>query len=331
MTQPAPAAPAQAKLRNKWLVLVVLSIGNIMTTLDGSMVNVSYPALADAFNTDTSNILWATVAYWVTSVSLLLTMGWIGDVFGRGRVFTSGFVVFTVGVALSGLAVNFPLFLAARFIQAFGGAMVLSNLNAIITGSFPAEERGKALGVSAAIVGMGLTLGPLLGGVLLDLFDWRAVFLARAPLGLVGVVMAWKFVSRTVPGGARYKFDYIGALALFASMASVLLCINRGGKLGFTSPVVIACAVAAAVFVPFMVWTQMRSPRPILDFSLFKDRSYLFSLLSIQGHYMAYGAIILLAPFFFLDALEFSPTRMGLFISAFFVGRTVVGPMAGSL
>ena len=316
---------------NKWVVLSVISIGTFMSTLDGGMASVSYPALAEAFHTDTSTVLWVNVAYWVTSVGLLLTLGWLGDLAGRRRVYTLGFVVFTTGILLAAVSSNVWQLIGARIFQGVGLSMVLSNLNALITTSFPSAERGKAMGASGAVAGVGLSMGPLLGGLLLDVLDWRALFYSRVPLGLLGAALAWWLLPPDRVERGRFRMDFLGAAALFGTMATFLLVVNQGGRLGFGSLPVIALALGAAIFTPLLVWSQRRSVRPILDFSLFRSGRYTLSLLALVGHYLSHGGIMLVAPFFLIGALGFSATRMGLFIAVFYIGRTFVAPTAGSL
>ena len=318
-------------LRNRWVVLSVISIGTLMSTLDGGMVGVSYPAVAEAFDVDTSTVLWITVAFWVTSVGLLLTLGWMGDVAGRRRVFTAGHVVFTVGILLSAASSNVWQLIAFRILQGVGASMVLSNLNAFITEAFPSEERGKVLGISGAVVGLGLSAGPLLGGLFLDLLDWRAIFYTRAPLGVLGAALGWWLLPRDRVAGGPIRMDFLGAVALFGTLGCFLLVVNQGGRLGYGSPSVIGLALATGAFLPVLVWSQVRSVRPILDFALFRSRGYAVGLTVLVSHYLAHGPIILVAPFFFIDALGYSASKMGLFIAAFFMGRTFLAPVAGWL
>ena len=235
------------------------SIATFMSTLDGGMMSVAYPALATAFVTDTSTVLWVTVSYWVTGVGLLLTLGWLGDVAGRNRVFILGFLVFSLGLIAGGASQNIWHLIGSRVLQGVGSSMILSNLNALITAAFPPRERGKALGLSGAVVGVGLTMGPLLGGLLLDLLDWRALFYSRVPIGLLGAALAWWVLPRDRAVGGGIRVDLIGAAALFGTLASFLLFVNRGGKLGFDSSIALSMAVATAVFLPVLIWSERRS------------------------------------------------------------------------
>ena len=146
---------------NKWVVLTIVSLGTILTTLDGGMVQVGYPALAKAFNLDPSDILWVTVSFWITSVGLMLTLGWIGDVAGRKNMFVLGFLIFSIALISASLSQYFWQLIVSRILQGVGSALLLSNLNALITTAFPEEERGTAIGISGGVVGVGLTVGPL--------------------------------------------------------------------------------------------------------------------------------------------------------------------------
>jgi EmrB/QacA subfamily drug resistance transporter len=314
---------------NKWVVLSVASIGTLMSTVDGGVASVAYPALAGAFEVDTSTVVWFTVAFWVTTVGLMLTLGWIGDLAGRRRMFIGGFLLFAAGLVFTSVAANIWQVIASRVVQGVGSAMLLSNLNALITSSFPPEERGKALGVSGAVVGIGLSAGPLVGGLLIDVLDWRALFYTRAPMGVIGAVLSWLVLPQdTVPGGS-VRVDVWGAVSVFGSLACFLLVVNQGGNLGFGSPAVITLALATGLFSVLLAWTQRRAARPILDFALFRTRQYALSLSILFTHYLSYGAIMLAAPFLLADGMGFSATKMGLYIAAFYFGRTVLAPVAG--
>lgn len=321
-----------ACLRNsKWVALTVVSIGTLTSTLDSGMVGVAYPALAKDLKTETSTVVWVTVAFWVTNVGLLLILGWTGDVLGRRRVFVGGFLVFTLGIMAAAVSLNVWQLILARIFQGVGSSMLLSNLNALIVVNFPDGERGKAMGISGSIVGVGLTLGPLLGGWLLEVLDWRALFYSRVPLGVVGSVLAWVLLPRDRIRLDRSRIDLLGAGSLLGILITALLVVNQGGRLGFTSPLVIGMVVVSGVLIPVLLWSERRSARPIVGFTLLKSRQYAVGLLSLICHYVSHGAIMLAAPFFFLDSLGFSATKMGVFVAAFFVGRTFLAPYAGRL
>ncbi len=322
---------ADSGTANRWWVLAIVSIGTLSSTLEGGIIVTVFPALARAFDTDSSTVLWVTVVYWVSAVGLLMTLGWLGDVAGRRRVFAWGMGIFALGMLLSAAAFSIWDLLLWRVLQGIGSAMVLANVNALITEHFPARERGKALGVSGAVVGLGLTAGPFAGGFLIDLLDWRAVFYSRVPIAVVGALLAWWVLPDDRAQGERPHVDPIGAAALFGAMGSLLLIVNQGGKLGFTSSPVIVGALVAALSLPALAWSERRSPRPILEVRLFASRQYTFGLLVLLHHYLSQGGILLVAPFFMLDSLGYSATKMGIFIAAFSATRTFLAPLAGRL
>jgi len=210
-----PAIPRKERISYKWLVLLSLSIGTFMSTLDASIVNISLPRLTEVFNTEPSIVLWVTVAYLLVSVGLMLSIGKLGDLFGRKRVYVSGLAIFTIGLVLCSLSQSVVQLILARVVQAIGSAMVIAVGNAIITAVFPAQERGKALGLMGAIVSTGLLSGPVVGGFLLDVLDWRAIFYVRIPVGIIGLVMGWMFLREQEKSSSGTRFDWGGAVTLF--------------------------------------------------------------------------------------------------------------------
>jgi len=212
-----PVVSGNKRVSYKWLVLLTLSIGTFMVTLDSSIVNISLPRLTEVFNTEPSIVLWVTVAYLLVSVGLMLSIGKLGDLFGRKRVYISGLTLFTIGLVLCAISQSVVQLILARVVQAIGSAMVIALGNAIITTVFPAQERGKALGLLGAIVSTGLLSGPVIGGVLLDALDWRAIFYVRIPVGIIGLVMSWIFLREQERKNTDTRFDWGGAITLFGS------------------------------------------------------------------------------------------------------------------
>ena len=285
-------------------MLLVAALGNLVLTIDSGIMGVSYPALADAFETDTSTVLWVSVAFWVTGVGLVMTVGWLSDVGGRRLSYTLGFVLYSLALGLSAITAELWQLIAARVFMGLGSAMILAGVNAIILDRFGPRERAKAIGIAGAVVGIGLTTGPLAGGWLLDELGWRALFYTRVPISLVAAGLSWWVLDSQERDGKRdFAVDRLGAVALFAVLASFLVMVNRGAEDGLLSPLVLAMAGLLIVSVPVLVASQRRSARPILDFGLFRRPGYGFGLGVLVFHYTSLGAILLLAPFFFIDAL----------------------------
>ena len=314
--QPADTSRQRPIAVNKGRTLLVVAVGTFMSTLDGGMVSVSYPALAESFHTDTSTVLWVSVAFYLTSTGLLFTLGWIGDVMGRRRVYLLGFVIFTLGMLLSSLATSIYLLLFFRVVQGAGSAMNLSTGNAILAGVYPAGERGKAFGITGAVVGLGLASGPFLGGLILEHLDWRALFYLRLPVGVLAMLLAWLYLPKDPTRGGSISVNFIGAAALFGSLATLMLMINQGGRAGFTSSVPLVMAGLFPVFALVYILAERKVERPIIDFALFKERMYSLNMAALFFHYVSQGSVILLTPFYLINSLGYSPFTMGLLLSA---------------
>ena len=319
------------RFSNKWIILAIISLGTFSTTLEGGMLVTAYPVLTDAFNIQVATVLWVTVAFWVTSVGVMMTFGWLGDVAGRRQVYAWGLVIFALGLLFSGMAFSFWQLILFRVFQGIGCAMILANVNALITQTFPKKQRGLALGFSGAVVGLGLTIGPFLGGILLDVMDWRSIFYSRVPIAIAGALLSFYILPDDRPLKRKFDVDLIGAFALLVALSSSLLYINQGASLGFTSPIVIAMFLLTVGFSPIFIWAENRSSRPIIEIGLFRNKQYTLSILILISHYLAQGGVLLIAPFFMLESLEYSATKMGIIMAAFSASRPFLAPIAGRL
>src|SRR5437588_9044666 len=167
----------EPKGTNKWAVMVVVAIGIFMATLDSSIVNISLPTIAAYFSIPLSGAVeWVVIAYLVATAAILLTAGRLADMIGRKIVWSAGLIIFTVGSAICGAAPTLSVLIAARLFQGIGGALLMAVSPALLTGAFPAHERGRALGLNAITVSLGITVGPTLGGFITQSFSWRWIF-----------------------------------------------------------------------------------------------------------------------------------------------------------
>ena len=316
-------------LSNKWVYLAVISIGTFIVTLDGGMVGLTYPALVDAFNSESSDVIWVSICYWVTAVGLMHTLGWMGDVAGRKLIYILGLIVLTIGIIFSSISPNLLWIIISRVGQGIGAAMILSNLNAYITDIFPANERGKALGISGSIVGFGLTLGPILGGILLEIAGWRALFYSRIPLGIIAAVLSYLILPKDRVKSLSHFIDIKGVIVLFVCFSSILIAVNQFGKNGIASSQVIISTIIFIIFLPLVIWSERKSVRPIIDASLLRNRNYSFGILSLLLHYLAHGSVLLAAPFLLLTAMGYEPVKAGVMMAAFSAPRICLAPFAG--
>jgi len=315
----------------KWLVLLTVAIGSFMGTLDASIVNISFPRLTQVFETEPSVVMWVSVAYLLVSVGLMLTLGRIGDTYGRKRVYILGFTVFTLGLVLCSLSQSIVQLILARVVQAMGSAMTVAISTAIVTAAFPNEERGKALGILGGVVSSGLLSGPVLGGLILDALDWRAIFYIRVPVGIIGIIMALILLKEQKDAETGLKFDLGGAATLFGGLSCLLLFFNFGGRLGFTSPLAIILVASAVALLALFIIFERRVSHPIVDLSLFRNRVFAAANISLIFMFVAISANTFLMPFFLIDGLGHSASRTGLIFATISFTALIVGPVSGWL
>ena len=332
LANPAPQPPRLRTLRSyKWTAFIVVALGTLVTTLDGTIVFIAYPALSATFQVDASVVAWISIAYSLGTTSLLLTMGWVGDALGRERVYLLGLLVFTVPMALVAFSQNIAQLIVFRAAQGVGAAMILATMVPIVTEEFPPRQRGLAFGLIGAVVGIGLGSGPPLGGLILDVLDWRGLFYTRIPLGAVALVMGWLLLKRGSRLPGPLHLDIAGTVLLSALLGSFLLAVSQTGRLGIGASSVVTAWVLSAVLFPLFVFRETRARRPIVDLSVFRNPAFSRSIVALLAHYQAWIAVIFLMPFIMVNGMGFAAARAGLILGVFAMVRSLASPVSGWL
>ena len=315
----------------KWKALGTVAMGTIMAAMDMSIVNLAFPTLTRVFNTDLATVLWVTLAYVLVNVSIMLIIGRVSDFLGRRRIYVLGISIFSLGILASALAQSIGQLIFFRCLQAVGGAMIISCGAAIVTEAFPEKEMGKGLGFLGVAVSIGFICGPMVGGLLLDWMDWRAVFYMRFPVGFITVLMAVFLLEKDQGSPGKIRVDLVGAFASSAGLLCLVFGLNQIRKLGAGSAWVWLSIGTGFFFLVIFTLFESRTDDPIVDLSLFKNRDFSSATGSLFLTFVAAPAFILIMPFYLIEGLGLSPSTAGLFFAVNSTVTMLIGPASGWL
>jgi EmrB/QacA subfamily drug resistance transporter len=316
----------------KWWVLATISAVNLMTSLDASILYTSLPCLATVFRVDASVAGWLNIVYYIVSLSLMLPLSKVGDALGRKKVFVCGLAVYASGLTLAALSFTMTQLIIARALQGVGAAMAVALGTAITVVVFPSKERGKAVGILVGIGSAGLVVGPVIGGFLLDLLDWRAVFYVRVPVIIACLVAASIIISeQRREKKEAFVFDVAGAVALFVWLSALLLFLSLASRWGFSSIPSLLLATSAIVFFCLFIVVEIKSREPTIDLRLFKSR--LVSAATVSAIVIAVGtsSTAFLFPFYLLKGLGVSGSAIGGYMAVLAAPSLLFSPLSGRL
>lgn len=316
--------------REKWFVLLAVAATTLLATIDASIVNVAFPTLVDELSTSFNIIQWVALAYLLTIATLTMSMGRLGDVVGKKRLFVTGIVLFTGASALCGLAPDVSWLIGFRVLQALGSVLILALGAAILVEAFPSYERGKALGWIGTTVSLGVVSGPAIGGVLISTFGWRAIFFVNIPVGILAIYLSLRHVPNTRPVQGQ-RFDVIGALLMSVSLFSLSLALTLGQDLGFAAPLIVAGFAVSALAAGAFVMVELKVPSPMLQLRLFKNPMLSVSVVTGFLMFSCVSATFFLLPFYLEGVLEFGVGQVGLLLGVAPLMMGLVSPTAGTL
>jgi EmrB/QacA subfamily drug resistance transporter len=321
--------PAAHALR--WKTLGVLSLSLVIIGLDNTILNVALPTLQAEFDASASTLQWMVDAYLLVFAGLLLVFGTLGDRLGRKLALQSGIAIFGLASLGAVLAQSAGEVIAIRSLMGVGAALIMPATLSIIANVFPPEERGKAIGIWAALAAVGIGLGPLAGGLLIEWFDWSAVFLLNVPVALAAVLLGIRFVpeSRDPRPGA---FDVAGAVLSTAGFTVLVYAIIEAPGEGWGSPLILGLLAVAAVVLAAFLWWERRTDQPMLDLGFFRNPRFSVGTLAVSVAFFALlGGIFALTQYLQFahgySAIEagavMSPIALGLVMGAGSSSRAV--------
>jgi EmrB/QacA subfamily drug resistance transporter len=317
----------------KWIALAIAGTSTVLGTSDFSIVLIALPTLTEVFDTQTSTVVWVSLGFQLVSLGLVLPAGRFGDLFGVRRVFAGGMLVYAIGMLLSGLAPGIMPLILARMVQSAGAAMSNALSSAIVISAFPRAERGKALGMLMSLAGLGMMIGPSLGGLLLGTLGWRWIFLTRVPLALLAFALAVLLLEKDHARENRPegRFDVIGSINLFFAASTFAIGVNRGSSEGFDSLPFIAFTGTSALLIATFIFRALRSPSPVIDLRLFARRAFAVGSGLMVVATMSVVTLSFLMPFYLIIGKGLSPAAAGLVLLAGAMVTIVMSPVAGRL
>ncbi|MFD0767508.1 MFS transporter [Bacillus sp. CGMCC 1.60114] len=316
--------------QKRWTILVILNLFVFMATLDSSIVNIALPDISKYFQLSIAKTEWVVSSYLIAICTLILFFGKLGDMFGKIKIFKIGTVIFVIGSLLCGFSISLSWLVLFRIVQALGASMTMANSQGIVTDIFPANERGKALGLVGTFVSLGAIAGPSLGGLLVSTFGWNYIFWVNVPIGLIAIIFGWVIFPDDL-NFSHVKLDIAGSLLFSIFIVSFFSGLLLGQQIGYTDIRIIA--TFAVGLISFIIFLRVESQisEPMLHLSLFKNS--LFSLSILVGFlvFVANFCFNIIAPFYTQNILGLSPLSAGFLLMLFPITMSVVAPISGAL
>ncbi|MGH7929057.1 MAG: MFS transporter [Candidatus Binatia bacterium] len=312
-------------------ILWQVSLGLVLVAINHRSIQVALPTLTDVFRTDLSFIQWVLLVYDLAVIGLVLTLGRLGDLFGRKWIYISGFMLFVLASLLCGVAQTSGQLIAFRVLQGMGGAMILANGRALVTINVPASERGKALGLTSMAFHVGYIAGPTLGGFIIDSLGWRWIFYMTVPIGLASAYFGSRVLKERAKSATQIKVDFAGAALLLVATTCFIYALNQLPHLGWRHPAVLFFFFVSLASLAGFIGVEKRAETPILSLSLFRERLFTAANLSLFFITATQSAIGVLIPFYLQNLIGFTPTQMGWILIGSSVVIIGVAPLAGWL
>jgi EmrB/QacA subfamily drug resistance transporter len=329
---PVPAVPGKLSTQSPWVLIGVVMVGNFLGPLYSSVANVVLPNLVASFGSDVETMEWVVTGYMLGYSIAMPVAGWLADTFGRRRMYLIGLALFTAASILTAVAWDSSSLIAFRILQAIGGGIVSPTAMALIADVVPPQQRGRALGVWGLGMMLAPTFGPVVSGWIVDNFDqWRLIFLLGIPFGVIGLVLAYVKLPHDDARIGRAPFDVWGFGLLTVALAAFLIPLTQGERVGWGDPSILGSfALATASFAGF-IWRELRTPHPMMDLTLFHERTFSIAvgLRSVLG--MGYYFAIFLLPLFTQNVLGWTPTLSGLVLLPAGLAMALLMPLSGSL
>lgn len=313
--------------RRRWWTLLALCVSLTVTSIDNTILNVGLPSIVRDIGASQAQLQWLIDSYTIVFACLLLTMGALGDKWGRNRTLAIGLVIFGTFSALASQAETANQLIVCRGLMGIGGALIFPSTLAILTTSFDDSERPKAIGIWAGVAGIGVAVGPVLGGFLLDHFWWGSIFLVNVPVCIVALVAGLFVIPPSRSDDRSHRLDPMGAVLSVVAVVSILYAIIEIPEKGWASSDVALPFMVGLGFLAVFSWWEWRSDHPMLDLSFFRNPRFSAASMTITLNYFAmFGSTFLIVEYFQF-VLGYSALKAGLLTAPVAIGLMIMSPL----
>ena len=318
--------------RLRWWILLTVIVGTFLGRLDQTIVNLALPKIISDFGITVSAAGWIATAYILANAVFVPIWGKLGDTIGRKKVYILGFSIFILGSVLAGLSWNLPSMIIFRIIQSIAGSADYPTAMAILAVTFKeGKERAQALGIWSSSFAAAVVFGPLLGGPLIDNFGWRSVFLINLPIGILGIIMAMRFINESRSEQETRYFDWWGALSLGGMLSSLVLVLDQGSAWGWLSTNSLLCYFFVVVLLGVFIKIEHGVSEPIVDLKFFKIPAFVNALVNNFVVFMGMMGGVFLIPIFAQTFLGYTATQSGYLFIPMAAMMMVASPLGGML
>jgi DHA2 family multidrug resistance protein len=313
------------------LATLALGLGSFMNILDLSIANVSVPHIAGSLGVSPTQGTWVVTSYAVAEAIMLPLTGWLAMRFGQVRMFVAATVLFTLASIACGMAVNFPMLLAARVAQGAMGASMIPLTQTLMTSIYPPHKRGLALGLWSMTTVIAPIVGPLAGGWLTDNWSWHWIFLVNAPVGVLVAMLGWSLLRSRETATRKLRVDYVGLGFLVVGVGALQILLDKGNELDwFGSPVIVTLACVSAIALACLVAWELTDEHPVIDLRLFARRNFLVGVTCLFFGTVAFFGTVVILPLWLQQYQGYTALAAGQAIALGGVFAVVLGPIVGA-
>jgi EmrB/QacA subfamily drug resistance transporter len=320
-----------AEENKKWWTLAAVAFGLFMIMLDNTVVNVALPAIQESLDLKISELEWVVAGYALTFGALMLTGGKLADLFGRRLIFVVGLAIFTLSSLACGLAGSAEVLIGARVVQGVGAALMNPATLSIITVTFPPRQRGTAIGIWVGVSALALAIGPLVGGLITEHINWNWIFFINVPVGVIAIAAAFLFIDESRDTSHEQRPDVPGLVTSAIGLFALTYALIEANTYGWGSARIVGAFAIAAVALVGFVLLERHQRLPMLDLSLFKNRTFAGANTVMLLTALAMFGVFFYISLFMQKILEYSPTQAGAAFLPMTVLIIIVAPQAGRL